>query len=166
MSYFNILYLASLSVVVVKMPVTLPSDYGYVLLAATTTFFVNTYHVSLTTKARKKSGLKYPVAYASKELADKDPNAYMFNCAQRAHANFTENLTPFLGALLVTGLRYPILAACLGGGWTLSRIVYAAGYTSSSGPKGRTVGSAGHFLIDTTLKFLALYTSVMFVMGE
>lgn len=132
---------------------------SYVLLAATTTFFVNTYHVSLTTKARKKSGLKYPVAYASKELADKDPNAYMFNCgehhfmecelcrvgsnssnaAQRAHANFTENLTPFLGALLVTGLRYPILAACLGGGWTLSRIVYAAGYTSSSGPKGRTV---------------------------
>ena len=55
---------------------------SYVLLAATSTFFVNTYHVSLTVAARKKSGLKYPVAYASKELADKDPNAYLFNCGE------------------------------------------------------------------------------------
>ena len=59
------------------------------------------------------------------------------SAAQRAHANFTENLLPALGALLISGLRFPTVAAGLGAGWAVSRVVYAAGYTSS-GPKGRT----------------------------
>lgn len=56
--------------------------------------------------------------------------------AQRAHANYTENLTPFLGSLLIAGLRYPIIAASLGGAWTVSRTVYAYGY-AKGGPKAR-----------------------------
>jgi len=56
--------------------------------------------------------------------------------AQRAHANFTENLTPFLGALLVSGLQYPVFAASLGAVWTVARVLFALGYTSS-GPQGR-----------------------------
>lgn len=56
--------------------------------------------------------------------------------AQRAHANFTENLTPFLGALLVSGLQYPVFAASLGAVWTFGRVLFALGYTSS-GPQGR-----------------------------
>jgi glutathione S-transferase len=51
-----------------------------VLAVATSTFFVNTFHVLLTSKFRKASGLKYPIAYATPEQAEKDRKAYMFNC--------------------------------------------------------------------------------------
>lgn len=151
---------------------------SYVLLAATSTFFVNTYHGLLTSRYRKASGIKYPTAYASAEQADKDPKAYTFNCgacsppkrnvprqarqtdpcahahahayrslhacilnpltAQRAHNNFTENLTPFLGALLIAGTKYPVYAAAIGGAWSLGRVLFARGYTSD-GPQGRMV---------------------------
>lgn len=55
---------------------------SYVLVAATSTFFINTLHVVLTSKARKRSGLKYPIPYASNELAEKDAEAYKFNCGK------------------------------------------------------------------------------------
>lgn len=62
----------------------MPNDSNdrYVLLAATSTFFLNTYHGILTSAGRKASGQKYPIAYASNELADKDPKAYAFNCGE------------------------------------------------------------------------------------
>ncbi|KAM0280287.1 hypothetical protein ACHAQH_004123 [Verticillium albo-atrum] len=130
------------------MPLTiqLPDEFSYVLLVATSTFFINTQHVLLTSRFRKQSGLKYPIPYASNEQADKDRKAYMFNCAQRAHSNFTENHTSFLGALLVAGLRYPVAAAALGAGWTISRFVYALGYTSERGPEGRVLYVPLHLL--------------------
>lgn len=120
---------------------------------------VNTFHFALTVKARQASGLKYPIAYASQEQAEKDPKAYAFNCAQRAHANYTENLTPFLGALLVSGLRYPTASAALGAGWVFARVWYAAGY-ASSGPKGRLAGSYLGVIPDTILKVMAVIASV------
>ncbi|KAH6890012.1 hypothetical protein B0T10DRAFT_529157 [Thelonectria olida] len=143
----------------------LPDQYGFVLAAAASTFFINTLHVVLTSKARKTSGLKYPIAYASNELAEKDPKAYQFNCAQRAHSNFTENQTSFLGALLISGLRFPVVAASLGAGWALSRVVYAIGYTSGKGPQGRTNGSIGSFLFDSTLKLMSAYVAVTYALG-
>ncbi|KAE9583421.1 Microsomal glutathione S-transferase 3 [Colletotrichum fructicola] len=148
------------------MPMTLqvPDEYGYVLLVAASTFFINTTHVLLTSKFRKASGLVYPVPYASNEAAEKDRKAYMFNCAQRAHANFTENQPSFLGALLISGLRFPVASAAVGAGWALSRLIYAFGYTSAAGPAGRVRGSIGSFLTDTALKFMALYTSVAMIM--
>jgi len=149
------------------MPFTLelPSEYGYVLLVATSSFFVNLYHVKLTVGARKKAGLKYPISYASEELAAKDANAMAFNCAQRAHANFTENLAPFLGELLISGTKFPLLAAGLGAGWVLARILYATGY-AGSGPPGRRRGALGHFVFDTALKLASLAASVMWVLGK
>ncbi|KAK0735608.1 hypothetical protein B0T21DRAFT_384419 [Apiosordaria backusii] len=142
---------------------TLPSDYGYVLLAASSTFFINTLHVVLTSKARKASGIKYPVSYASNDLAEKDRKAYLFNCAQRAHNNFTENLTPFLGALLISGLQYPKFAASVGGVWAFARVLFAFGYTSK-GPEGRLVGGALGSLSDIILKLTAAYTAVGFAL--
>ncbi|RYC54250.1 hypothetical protein CHU98_g11964 [Xylaria longipes] len=68
-----------------------PKEYGYVLAVATSTLFINTYHKLLSSVARKASGLKYPIPYATQEQADKDPKAFKFNLAQRAHANFGEN---------------------------------------------------------------------------
>ncbi|KYK59678.1 microsomal glutathione S-transferase 3 [Drechmeria coniospora] len=144
----------------------LPDQYGLVLAAATATFFLNTVHVGRTSKFRKASGIKYPNAYASTEQADKDPNAYLFNCAQRAHANFTENQTSFLGALLIAGVRYPVPAAVLGFGWNISRLVYLFGYTSSAGPKGRTAGSIGSAMCDLVLKLMSASVSAMFILGK
>ncbi|KAL5936087.1 hypothetical protein ACKVV7_000831 [Pyricularia oryzae] len=54
---------------------TLPGDYGYVLLAAASSFFLQTYHMVLSAKARKESGLMYPIAYAESQVAAKDPKA-------------------------------------------------------------------------------------------
>ncbi|EWG47160.1 glutathione S-transferase [Fusarium verticillioides 7600] len=143
----------------------LPAGYGFVLVAATSTFFINTLHALLTSKARKRSGIKYPVAYASNELAEKDAEAFKFNCAQRSHANFTENQISFLGALLISGLRFPVASAVLGAGWAFSRVFYAIGY-SAGGPKGRMGGSIGSFLCDTSLKCMAAYTSIMLALGN
>ncbi|KAK4219645.1 hypothetical protein QBC37DRAFT_109844 [Rhypophila decipiens] len=145
------------------MPIVLPSDYGYVLLVAASSFFVNTLHSSLTMRARKASGIKYPAAYAANDVAEKDPLAHKFNCAQRAHANFTDNLTPFLGELLITGLRYPIFAASAGGVWVFGRVIYAIGYTNG-GPQGRTVGSIVSALTDFVLKLTAVYSAAKFVL--
>ncbi|RKU45956.1 hypothetical protein DL546_005104 [Coniochaeta pulveracea] len=139
--------------------IVLPQDYGYVLLAATSTYFVNFYHIVLTSSARKASGITYPAAYASNEQAEKDPKAYAFNCAQRAHANFSENVTPFLATLLVAGLRYPVVAGGMGIAWCVSRAVYAAGYTSKAGPKGRSVGAISSRLLDLGLAGMAIFTS-------
>ncbi|KAK0652901.1 hypothetical protein B0T16DRAFT_107302 [Cercophora newfieldiana] len=147
------------------MAITLPAEYGYVLLAATSTFFVNIFHSGLTSKARKAANIAYPTCYASTELAEKDPKAHKFNCAQRAHANFTESLTPFLGELLIAGLRFPFAAAIAGGVWAFARVLYAQGYTSS-GPKGRMVGSLVATLVDIGMKLTAAYASVMFVLEK
>lgn len=53
---------------------------SYVLVVATSSFFVNTVHSAITSKHRKLSGLKYPIAYASNDLADRDAKAHKFNC--------------------------------------------------------------------------------------
>ncbi|TWU74720.1 hypothetical protein ED733_005295 [Metarhizium rileyi] len=140
--------------------------HSLVLAAATSSFFVNTLHMLRTSSLRKTSGVKYPNAYASPEEAEKDSNAYAFNCAQRAHANFTESHTSFLGALLVGGLRFPLTAAVLGASWSLFRVMYLFGYTSQAGPQGRRNGAIGAFLSDFVLKLVAAYTSAKLVFGN
>ncbi|OAA66200.1 Membrane associated eicosanoid/glutathione metabolism-like domain protein [Cordyceps fumosorosea ARSEF 2679] len=142
------------------MPVALeiPDQYSYVLAVATTTFFLNTVHMLRTSKFRKLARVPYPAPYASDEEVAKNPSASKFNCAQRAHANFTENLTPFLGSLLVAGVQHPVAAATLGGAWSFSRLIYLLGYTSDAGPKGRVVGFGLSALCDIILKGYAAYT--------
>ena len=145
------------------MAITLPQEYSYVLLAATSTIFVNAYHSILTSSKRKASGVKYPTTYASEELAAKDPKVYAFNCAQRAHANFTENLTPALVGILVAGLKFPLIAAIGGGLWSFSRALFARGYVAN-GPSGRLLGGAPASIIDLSMKLLAAYTVITFAM--
>ncbi|KAI1468945.1 membrane-associated proteins in eicosanoid and glutathione metabolism [Daldinia caldariorum] len=136
-----------------------PSEYGYVLTVAASSLFVNTYHFILSAKARKNSGLTYPIPYASQEQAAKDPKAYKFNCAQRAHANFIEHQPSFLTALLISGLWFPTASAALGAGWVFARTWYAAGYTSG-GPSGRLSGFYISALCDNALKIMAVIASI------
>ncbi|OTA03024.1 microsomal glutathione S transferase [Trichoderma parareesei] len=143
-----------------------PDTYGLVLAAATSTFFVNTFHMFRTSKLRKASNIPYPNAYATHEQAKKDVNAYRFNCAQRAHANFIENQPSALGALLISGLHFPVAAAVLGATWSVGRTLYLYGYTSSAGPKGRTFGAYIAGVADLSLKLMAAYTSYLLVAGK
>jgi glutathione S-transferase len=63
-----------------SLTVQFPSEYGYVLAAASGSFIVNYLHFILTARFRKASGLLYPIPYATEEQAKKDPNAFKFNC--------------------------------------------------------------------------------------
>ncbi|KAL7943001.1 ER glutathione S transferase [Trichoderma barbatum] len=144
---------------------TIPDAYGLVLAAATSTFFVNLLHMARTGKFRKASKVTYPNAYATHEQAEKDPAAYRFNCAQRAHANFIENQPSALGALFIAGLQFPLAAAIMGATWSFGRAFYLYGYTSSAGPKGRTFGAYLAGAADLALKLMAAYTSVVLVVG-
>lgn len=56
--------------------------------------------------------------------------------AQKAHANYVENQPSFLGALLISGLRFPEVSAAFGAAWVILRVVYVRGYVKS-GPQGR-----------------------------
>ncbi|KAI1420487.1 membrane-associated proteins in eicosanoid and glutathione metabolism [Xylaria sp. FL1777] len=116
-----------------------PKEYGYVLAVATSSIFINTVHKTLTSMKRKASGIPYPISYATKEEVEKNPKAYNFNLAQRAHTNFTENFAPFITALLIAGLRYPNPATWAGCAWVAGRLAYAIGYTNY-GPSGRILG--------------------------
>lgn len=147
-------------------PLTIPSEYSYVLLSVSSTFFINIYHSFITAKWRKLSGQNYPICYASNEVAEKDPNARVFNCAQRAHGNFTENLTPTIAGMLIAGLRFPLIAASLGAFWSVSRVVYVRGYVSTAGPSGRFTGVAMATAASFLLYILAVASSVMLIRNK
>jgi glutathione S-transferase len=111
----------------------------------------------------------YPNAYATEtQLKEKPAEAYAFNCAQRAHANFTEHHLSAVAAMLVAGLEYPVAAAAMGAGWTLSRALYMTGYTSGtpeSKGSGRYRGSA-FWLFELGLIGTAAWVGIKMVMGN
>ncbi|MCJ1234564.1 hypothetical protein MMC14_002525 [Varicellaria rhodocarpa] len=129
------------------MPITLtiPNEYGYVLLAATSTAVIHYWHSNLVGSHRRAAGVSYPNAYAPASEAAISKEKYLFNCAQRAHANYLEALPSLLVTLLISGLKYPSVSAGLGAVWGVGRIVYTLGYTGKnqsmdSKGKGRYAG--------------------------
>jgi len=144
--------------------ITIDPNYGYVLLAATSTFILNTIHSANTGKYRKAAAVAYPAAYAPSTRTDAE--AHRFNCAQRAHANFIENQPSMLGALLFAGLNFPLTAAVLGAGWTASRYIYMRGYSAGGeGGKGRYRGII-FWLFQVGLVGLSAWTGVKMILGE
>ncbi|KAF2629004.1 hypothetical protein BU25DRAFT_337923, partial [Macroventuria anomochaeta] len=51
---------------------------------------------------------------AAASLPSKKPALCLFNCAQRAHYNSHENYTIVLTGMVISGLRYPRVAAVAG----------------------------------------------------
>ncbi|TVY49018.1 Microsomal glutathione S-transferase 3 [Lachnellula cervina] len=142
---------------------TIAPDYGYVLLAATSTFIVNVLHMVNTSAYRKAAKIAYPAAYAPSSRTDAE--AYRFNSAQRAHANYIENQVSMLGALFIAGLSYPRVAAGMGLGWSVCRWVYMKGYSEGQeGGKGRYKG-IGFYLFQFGLIGMAAWTGVGTVLG-
>jgi len=120
---------------------SLPDQYGYVLLAATLSTTIPIYHALQVGSHRKLSGIRPPTLYATTSEAAQSMEKYLYNCAQRAHANFTENHTSFLATLLIAGLQYPLLSSAFGLMWSLARVMYAWGYVRPiPDGQGRMVG--------------------------
>ncbi|CAA9963414.1 Glutation S-transferase [Pyrenophora teres f. maculata] len=151
--------------------IQLPDQYGYVLAAAVSTFLIGAWHGGRVGGFRKAAKIPYPYEYASYEQvtsASPASKAAMlaFNSAQRAHQNFNENHVTALGSMLITGLRYPVAAAVLGGLWSVNRVVYAVGYTRSGekGGVGRYYG-AGWMIAHYVLMGWSVKTVWDLVMG-
>ncbi|KND88502.1 hypothetical protein TOPH_06807 [Tolypocladium ophioglossoides CBS 100239] len=129
----------------------LPDQYGLILAAATTTFFVNTIHVLRTSKFRKASGVKYPNAYAPAEQADKDSNA--------APTPTSPRTTPRSSAPSSS-------PACVSPSRLLSSAPAGVSRGSSTSLATPARGAIGSSVTDSILKFMAAYASVMFVLGK
>ena len=116
--------------------VTIPSDYGYVMMSIAATWIANIYLMKQVMKARERLGVKYPLLYAEGDSA----NAREFNCVQRGHQNMLETWAPVTTLMLLSGLHFPCSAAVLGVVWTAARIIYANGYATGK-PNGQETGS-------------------------
>ncbi|KAI9856069.1 MAG: hypothetical protein M1813_009289 [Trichoglossum hirsutum] len=138
--------------------IEVPKEYGYVLLTATSSFFLSMWHGMRVIRFRKAAGIPIPHAYASQQDISAAPSPqkkhdmYLFNCAQRAHANLLENQGSFTAALLIAGLRYPLAATGTGLFWCVSRALYAVGYTRKDRERGRgRVMGSGFWLAQLAL---------------
>lgn len=120
-----------------------PPSTSYVVLTAAATTFLGQWHGFNAGLYRRAAQLTYPTPYASESDAASSREKYLFNCAQRAHANYVENHAALLAGLLIAGLKYPLLSAGMGVAWCVARVMYAVGYVSpqKEGGKGRLVGS-------------------------
>lgn len=114
-----------------------------------------------------RAHVKHPKSFAdTTDFAIADPEQkealYLFNCAQRAHANYVENHPSTAIALLLAGLQYPEMAAALGVGWIVGRVIFALGYTrkTKENGRGRMIGFAIHFPLQLVLWGLAVWTGV------
>ncbi|KAL2047205.1 hypothetical protein N7G274_001224 [Stereocaulon virgatum] len=149
-----------------SLTVTIPREYGYVLLAATLSTLVGTYQSINVGTHRRAAKVPYPNAYASAAEAKESKDKYLFNCAQRAHGNFLEHQPQFLVGLLVGGVRYPVISASLGVAWCVSRVLYTWGYcrADKTDGSGRLVGAVGN-LFELGLLVLSGMTGWGLMMG-
>ncbi|XP_069697909.1 glutathione S-transferase 3, mitochondrial-like isoform X1 [Periplaneta americana] len=122
--------------------ITVPGEYGYVILVAVGSAFVLTWKAMQVGKARKKFNIPYPTMYS--------PDNTQFNCIQRAHQNTLENYPQFLLLLLVGGLEWPVASAGAGIVYLAGRIAYARGYYTGD-PKKRAYGAFGYLGLFTLL---------------
>ena len=107
-----------------------------------------------------------PHAYATAEQMSSDKAAYLFQCAQRSHVTYLEHQPLVLTTLLISGLKFPLLASGSALIWCAGRIIYARGYVDPAKEqgKGRLRGTFG-YLGELSLLALSALTAGMVVMG-
>lgn len=121
----------------------------------------------MTGSARKAAKVNYPNAYATEEDASKDAAKFAFNCAQRAHQNFLEQVPVFLGSMLIGGLKYPVAMSSMGAAWIVGRVLYGIGYKNSahnSTGQGRYKGALAA-IVQIPMVGLSLWVGYQFAMG-
>jgi len=118
------------------MPTTfVPEGFQYVVASLLATGFLLQGQASVVGKYRKKAGIKYPQLYAEKAEADASKDAALFNCAQRAHHNTLENMPIVIITTLISGLRYPHIAASFCAAFVVGRVAYTRGYLTGDPSK-------------------------------
>jgi glutathione S-transferase len=110
--------------------IQLMPEYGYVMLVASATIFLNIFQMIRIGILRSRYGIQHPDAWSE---TYKD-----FNCAQRVHQNTLEGIPFFLVTLLMAGISLPVYAAAFGGVWIFGRVIYSIGYWMA--PKFRVPG--------------------------
>ena len=83
--------------------VQLQQEHGYVMLVVVGSFLLNIWQMMKVGGARKKFNVLYPKMYSE----DKEH----FNCYQRAHQNYLENVPLFLALLPLSSLFKPLYSA-------------------------------------------------------
>lgn len=84
---------------------------------------------------------------------------------RRAESNYHENHASVAMAMLIAGLRQPVITAGMGVAWMACRVVYMFGYTRADKTKGegRLVGS-GQWLFQLGLYGMAAWSGITMVM--
>lgn len=82
--------------------------------------------------ARKKYGVKYPCLYATENDTKQHKE---FNCVQRAHQNFLENVPFYFMLQTISAAANPKASAILGAIYLLGRVFYFRGYSSGNPDK-------------------------------
>lgn len=73
--------------------ITIPNDYGLVILAVAGSYGLTFWQGINVAKKRKAAQVPYPFLMAEKSVADANPAANVFNCAQRAVSNYSSNIS-------------------------------------------------------------------------
>lgn len=115
------------------LPIALNGDFRYVLAASALLPAIGFFHSINTLYWRAQSKTKFPLLFAD-ESVKVDPKIdaakKRFNCAQKAHLQFTENVNLTLLAGWITGVSYPKEAAGLIAVWAISRFLYVLAYST------------------------------------
>ena len=161
---------------------TLPPSHSYVIATAAFSTFIGQWLAIRVGTFRKAAKVLYPNCYATDAEAKVDKAKYLFNCAQRGHANFLEHHSTFLASLLISGLSHPVLipspsplfdltasqkvSAGLGVAWSVARVLYAIGYTNPNkqAGKGRVIGIF-FWLPEVALQITAGFTGWKMIIG-
>jgi glutathione S-transferase len=137
---------------------------GGCVLLIVLAIFLNIYLGGLVGAARRKYQFDYPNMYAVPGMKVRSPNTYewpgsdqgeplpeeltitideeaafKFNCVQRAHQNYLEQLPGILAMIVLGTFSFPLFTVIFGSIWLIARFFYATGY--AQGPKGRFRGS-------------------------
>jgi len=118
---------------------SLRPEHGYCVFATLLSIPVNIYGAFKVSKARKLYDVKYPRMYVEKD--GKNFNA--FNCVQRAHQNFIENIPFHYMLCALSSIYRPKLAAMAIAIRSLGFIAYIRGY-STGDPSARLQGGFGY----------------------
>jgi len=102
--------------------ISVPPEYGYVIISIVITVFIQFYLGFLVGAARKKYGVQYPAMY--------DNTKQIFNCVQRGHQNMLETHYITISSALISGFHFPKLTGILVLGYGVGRVLYARGYAT------------------------------------
>ncbi|KAI6047811.1 hypothetical protein EDC04DRAFT_24105 [Pisolithus marmoratus] len=139
-------------------PILLPEGYKYITGPLVSLGWVVFWQALLTGRARKQAGIPYPQMYAEQAECKANPAALKFNCTQSARQTTLDFVPIVVLGTLVTGLKYPLLAAGLSSAFSFGRVLYTCGYKTGDPAKRIPGGVISHEAV-TGLLLSSTYTA-------